>query len=396
MYQRQLLGELVDSAATYPAITLIGPRQSGKTTVARAAFPKHTYLSLEDPDIRSMASGDPRGLFRRFPGSLILDEVQRVPELTSYVQTRIDDPTDDAHFVLTGSHNLSLVEAVSQTLAGRTRVFELLPLSLAEIKNHDKRLPDLNRLMWTGGYPAIYDRGLNPTHWHRDYFRLYVERDVRSVIEVKHIDQFERFVRLCAGRVGQLLNLSSLAGETGITQPTAAAWHSALRTTFVSFTLQPHFKNFNKRLVKSAKLYFYDTGLLCYLLGIREPQMLDTHPLRGNIFENLIIAELTKLYFNKGEESPLYFWRDHRGHEVDIVQDDGVRLFPMEIKASATFHPSFISGLSRFNTLQDAQSPPSPPGPQSSKGRVYCDADTDLGAYQGYEICSWRTLGASQ
>lgn len=352
MYGRTIEAEFRKSLKKYPVITLIGPRQSGKTTLVQTAFPNFQYVSLEDPDVRLFATEDPRGFFAKYPGSLVLDEVQRIPHLTSYVQTIVDDKKDRRQFILTGSHNLLLMEAVSQSLAGRTRVFELLPLSWQELAKTEKA--DLNQLLWQGGYPRIYDQRLDPNEWHREYLRLYVERDIRSIVSITDLDRFERFIRLTAGRVGQLANFLNLANESGISQPTAQAWFSALKTTYVCFALQPHFKNFNRRIVKTPKIYFYDTGLLCYLLKIREPEQLDSHPLRGQIFENFVVVEKIKSAFNSGQEPHLYFWRDQKGHEIDLVEDRGNSLYPMEIKNSQTFHPSFVANIKYFNALQKA------------------------------------------
>jgi predicted AAA+ superfamily ATPase len=265
------------------------------------------------------------------------------------------------------------MEKVAQSLAGRTLVSKLLPFSRREIVNaappllpiarnntkeviqkskRKKREASLEEYMWTGGYPRIYDKHLNPYQWLGQYFQTYVERDVRALIQVNQLDLFDRFVRLCAGRVGQLLNLSSLANDCGISQPTARAWLGVLQASFIAFTLQPHFRNFNKRIIKSPKLYFYDTGLLCYLLKISDPKMLEEHPLRGYIFENWIIVENAKSYYHQGKEPPFYFWRDTKGHEIDLVEDLGIELYPTEIKASSTFHPHFLKNIEYWEALQ--------------------------------------------
>ncbi len=397
MYQRTLLERLRKASQSYPVITLVGPRQSGKTTLARQAFAEYAYVSLEDPDIRLIASEDPRALLKRYSGDVIFDEVQRVPELTSYLQSIVDDPANSRRFCLTGSHNLLLIEAVSQSLAGRTRVFDLLPLSVLELAKADE-LPELNTLMWRGGYPAIYQRKLDAHEWLRDYFRLYVERDLRQVTRLSNLDTFERFIRLVAGRVGQLVNFEALGNETGISQPTAKSWLSALKTSFVVFSLQPHYRNFSRRIVKTPKLYFHDTGLLCFLLGIREPEQLNIHPLRGQIFENFIVSEFIKKAHHRGESPKLYFWRDHKGHEVDIVEDRSWELFPIEIKFASTFRKQMLKGLDYFNKLREAEQAASASHPKEiahlakkTRGQVICDVDTNL-HFHDYAIESWKIL----
>lgn len=354
MYNRIILPALQEALFHYKAITITGPRQSGKTTLVRSAFPDYVYLSLEDPDLRRIAVEDPRGLLNRYQNkNIIFDEIQRAPEITSYLQGIIDDPKNNSRFILTGSHSLLLLEAVKQSLAGRTRVFELLPLSLKELAQQ-KDLT-LNELMFNGLYPRIHNDSIPSTPWLKDYFRLYVERDVREIININDLDQFERFVRLCSGRVGQIVNFSSLGNEAGITQPTASAWIGAIKSTYTCFTLAPHFNNFHKRIVKSPKLYFYDTGLLCYLLGIISPEQLEVHPLRGNIFENFVISELYKQKLNQGLDTNYYFWRDQTGNEADLVEDRGTSLYPIEIKCSSTFHPDFTKGIKYLNKLQSQE-----------------------------------------
>lgn len=382
MYQRLLHPYLVKSAQSYPVVTLLGPRQSGKSTLARQAFPNYVYVSLEDPDIRRFAAEDARGFLNTYAGQVIIDEVQRVPDLLSYIQTLVDQPGSQSQFILTGSQHFLLMERVTQSLAGRTRIFELLPLSNQELlSKNESTSKTLDETLFSGGYPRIHQNKLDPNEWLGEYFRTYVERDVRSLLKLSDLDLFERFIRLCAGRAGQLLNLSSLANDCGISQPTAQAWLSVLKASFIVYTLSPHFKNFSKRLIKSPKLYFYDTGLLCYLLRISQNNHLVSHPLRGSIFENWVITEKLKSYLHVGKEAPIYFWRDQKGHEVDVILDQGVNLYPIEIKSAATFNPDFIQGLEYFNSLQNSN--------QSDAGRCIYGGDQSF-EYKGYQIESWR------
>jgi predicted AAA+ superfamily ATPase len=381
MYKRFLEIKLQESLKKYACLVLLGPRQSGKTTLARSLQANFSYLSLEQPDLRQFALQDPRGFFQSHQGSLVLDEVQRAPELLSYLQSILDEPSNSRRFILTGSENLLLSERISQTLAGRTRIFHLLPLSHRELVENQIRPEDsLFERMIRGGYPRPFDQGLDPTEWLSQYYQTYVERDVRTLSAVGNLDLFDRFVRLLAGRTGQLLNLSSLGNDVGISQPTAGSWLSVLKASFISFTLEPHFKNFNKRIIKSPKVYFYDTGLLCYLLRISNTEQLFSHPLRGSIFENWVINEKLKAFLNNGQDAPLYFWRDAKGHEVDLVLDRGTWLEPFEIKSGSTFDPSFIENLDYFSKLQER------PG-----GELIYGGETTF-TFKNIPIRSWREL----
>jgi len=385
MYKRELSKYLEESLLSYSVLTLLGPRQSGKTTLVLNLFPEFDYRSLEDPDERAMAQEDPRGFLAGLGENVILDEFQRVPELSSYIQGIVDKPENKRKFVLTGSNGLMLVDSITQSLAGRTELFELLPLSYREIAKKDVAI-DLNDLLLRGGFPRIRKDDLNPTKWLKNYFQLYVEKDIRQIANIKNIDLFERFMRLAAGRAGQLINASSLANEVGVTAPTIQHWISALRSTYICFSLQPHHNNFNKRIVKSSKLYFYDTGLLCYLLGINEEKQLDTHPLRGNIFENFIVSEIYKNKINSAQESNLFYWRDQKGHEIDIVEDRSSFLYPMEVKLSQTFSRSFIKNLNYFNKLQLESKTELP----LIVGEViYCGEKE--GNFRGFNFLNWKT-----
>jgi len=360
MYRRDLAGELMAAAGRNPVVTLVGPRQSGKTTLVRSLFPEHAYVSLERPDERAAALEDPLDFLDRFSRPLILDEVQRAPLLLSYLQDEVDEDPSPGRFIVTGSHHLLLMEGVSQTLAGRTEILELHPLSVAELLDRPALDPDaldtldvdptgpgldLWEILWSGLYPRIWDRDLPADRWLASWIRTYVERDLREVLRVGDLDAFQRFLRLCAGQTARVLNLSQLAADTGISQPTAKQWLSALRTGFVVATAPAHHANFRKRVRKHPKLHFLDSGIVCALLGIPDPATLRTHPLRGAIFESYVFAELVKSFANRGRSAPLYFWRDAAGHEVDVVVDLGTRLVPVEIKSGKTVASDMLDAL---------------------------------------------------
>jgi len=360
MIKRTLSRKLLDSARKYPVVFITGPRQSGKTTLAQMSFPKYGYVSLEDLDKRQFALDDPRGFLATYHSNIIFDEIQRVPELLSYIQTEVDLDDTAGRFILTGSQQFLLMEKVGQTLAGRVALLHLLPFSLSELTGttpadpfrfeettRERKKPEysLEQILYQGLYPRIYDKKLAAHQWLGDYYRTYVERDVRDVLNIGNLDAFQRFVRLCAGRCGQLLNLSSLANDCGITHPTARQWISVLQSSFIVVLISPHHANFSKRLIKSPKLYFLDSGLLCYLLRIRDSEELKTHALRGAIFESFIVSEIFKSFAHIGEDPPLYFWRDRTGHEIDLIIDTGQKLIPIEIKSSRTIVADFFDGL---------------------------------------------------
>ena len=328
-------------------MTVTGPRQSGKTTLCRAVFPQHAYVSLEAPDVRSFAAQDPRAFLAQFPGGAVIDEVQRVPGLMSYLQGVIDADPVPGRWVLTGSQNLALLESVSQSLAGRTAVLHLLPLARSEVVRFAEHPASLDETLFTGGYPRILDRALDPAEWLGSYVATYVERDVRTVSNVGDLTAFQRFVQLCAGRTSQLLNYSSLASDCGVSQPTAKAWLSILEAGFVVFRLPAFHSRLRKRLVKMPKLHFHDTGLVCWLLGIRQPEHLWAHPLRGSIFETWVVSEIVKHRANQGLTGGLSFYRDRNGAEVDLIIEgpDGVSL--VEAKAAATPSRSLLAGALR-------------------------------------------------
>lgn len=351
MIQRKAAERIVRLAQSFKVIAVIGPRQSGKTTLVRAVFPHLPYVSLENPDLRNFALEDPRGFLATYDSGAVLDEVQRVPELFSYLQQIVDESPKTGRFILTGSHNFLLQQSISQSLAGRVAYQELMPFDFTEIGVDEQA--DCDDTMLTGGYPPLFDQPIARQGWFSNYIRTYIERDVRLIRGITDLLKFERFVRLCAGRIGQLLNLSALASETGIDSKTAEAWIAVLEASFVVFRLQPHHRNFNKRLVKMPKLYFVDTGLAAHLLGIHDAEALRWSPFRGALFENQTISELRKMRLHRGTTGGLYFWRDHKGLEIDVLVDNGSRLFPIEIKSGATLHPEFLKALGVWRKLSN-------------------------------------------
>ena len=372
MIPRHLAATVERAATQYPVVSVNGPRQSGKTTLLRRTFPRHRYVSLESPDERAFALEDPRGFLGRFDGPVILDEAQRAPDLFSYIQTSVDAEPAPGRFLLSGSRNFLLLRSISQSLAGRVRLACLLPFSLAELTR--RKAPAMNDLLapgarnpvpagaWTdhavrGFYPRIHDLGLDPGEWLAQYFQTYLERDVRDLTQVGDLEAFGRFVRLCAGRAGGLLNLSSLGNDCGVSHDTARRWLSVLEASFVIFLLPPYHRSFSKRLTKRAKLYFVDTGLLCWLLRIRNAEQLASHAARGAVFENLVIAEALKAGCNAGERPDLYHWRDQRGNEIDLLVETPDGPHAVEIKSGETVGSDFFRGLARWRTLTEGSAP---------------------------------------
>lgn len=355
MIPRVLAPTLKDLANQYPVVTLTGPRQSGKTTLCRTTFPFKPYVNLETPDIREFASSDPRGFLSTYETGAILDEIQRTPQLLSYLQPMVDENPEPGRFILTGSQQFEVMTTITQSLAGRTALLKLLPLSMEELNAAGITLP-LDQQILTGFYPRIYDARLNPTQALSNYIETYVERDIRQLVTVKDLALFEKFVRLCAGRVGQLLNLQSLGNDVGISHTTARNWLTLLEASYVVYLLQPWHVNISKRQIKTPKLYFYDVGLAAYLLGAEAETHISRHPLRGNLFENLVIIEALKYRYNRGRRSNLYFWRDAKGNEIDLLIESGPDVAAVEIKAGATISGDWFKGLRTFT--ERALTPP--------------------------------------
>jgi predicted AAA+ superfamily ATPase len=348
MFSRSLTPYIQQMAKKYPVVTLLGPRQSGKTTLVRSAFPHKVYVNMEDAENRALAALDPKAFMQRYPEGAIFDEVQRTPHLLSYIQVRVDELDQKGMFILTGSHQAELHSAVAQSLAGRTSILRLLPLSLSEMRNANIT-DSLETIMLKGGYPKIYKENLPISNAYSSYCQTYVERDVRQILQIKDIIQFERFIKLTASRIGQLINYASLAADVGVSAMTIKEWIAVLEATYILVRLEPYFENFGKRMIKSPKIYFTDTGLACYLLGIDTPEQLVHDPLYGNVFENWVILELMKGRYNQGIDPRFYFYRDVSGKEVDLLMQQGSSLIPIEIKSSKTFSTSFLEGLHYFH-----------------------------------------------
>jgi len=386
MIQRDLLPVLLHAAELYPVVTLTGPRQSGKTTLSRQAFPDKPYASLEPLETRAFAMEDPRGFLSQFPAGAILDEVQQAPDLLGYLQDQVDRTPTPGQFILTGSQHFGLSQAISQSLAGRTAVLHLLPPSLGELRRFPDPPKDLFHTLFVGGYPRIHDKGIPPGRWLADYLATYVQRDVRQVLNVGDLTTFTTFLRLCAGSTAQELNLSRLAADAGIAQPTAKAWLSVLETGFLGFRLPPWHANLRKRWVKAPKFHLFDTGLTCHLLGIQSPDQLRTHPLRGAVFESWVAAECLKAYHHRGRQPAAFHFREVSGREVDLILEDGPRLHLVEVKSGQTLDGGWITPL--LSLQQELAIRPGTPTIQTAL--VYGGAQAQT--RQGVQVLPWESV----
>lgn len=353
--KRTIAEEIRKRVTQYPILAVTGPRQSGKTTLLKTLFPDYEYVSLENPDHRSFAKEDPNGFLQQYANKTILDEVQRVPELFSYLQTAVDQSGQMGQYILSGSQNFHLLKHITQSLAGRVALFRLLPLDTQELEQANKLPVNYLEACIQGGYPAIYHRGLDPKDFYANYIRTYIEKDVTELINIRDINSFRTFLGLCAARAGQLLNLSALANDCNISQPTAKAWLSVLESSYLVFLLYPYHDNFNKRLVKTPKLYFYDVGLLTHLLQIREPEELAINRLKGNIFENFVISNFQKFNENRYQHLNYYFWQDHNGLEIDLLLKTANAFDVYEVKSTQTLSGSLFKNLQHFIELVEPQ-----------------------------------------
>lgn len=379
MILREIESLITEYGQQFRSLLVVGPRQTGKSTLVKKVFSNKPYVSLENPDERFLAENDPRAFLNRFPKGAILDEVQRVPLLFNYLQEIIDNSNEDGLFILTGSNNLLLQSNISQSLAGRVGIIDLLPLTFQEIEKFGKTDYSLNELIFRGSYPEIYDKNRNPTLWYPAYIRTYVERDVRLIKNIENTLLFTKFLKICAGRVGQQVNVSAISNECGIDVKTVNSWLSVLESSYVIKLLQPYYKSFNKRLVKTPKLYFYDTGLVCSLLNIKNTDELSFSHFRGSLVENYMLVELVKKIKNKGASESIYYWRDNNGVEVDILIDYGNKLLPIEIKSAQTFNNDFLSNIKKFNSYADIEN-----------GWIIYDGALEFESDNGIVVKNWK------
>lgn len=401
MIRRHITQTILKYSKQYPIIAIVGPRQSGKTTLSKALFPKYKYISLENLDLRQKASSDPRGFLSDLGPYVILDEIQRVPELFSYLQEIVDINQSPAQYILTGSSQFLLIENITQSLAGRIITFKLYPFSFTELNRyhqtdtyesiyrifHAKRKKisskNLYKLLWKGLYPRLYDKKIDSYKWYENYILTYIERDIRLLLNIKNLRIFENFLKLCASQSGQLINFANLSNSLGVSLPTVKEWISILETSGIIFILQPYFENFSKRIIKTPKIYFADTGLLCHLLSIRNVDHLISHPLLGSIFETFIISESFKRFLNIGEIPPLYFWRDQVGNEIDLIIYNGNKGFPIEIKISQSFNLDFKNKIIKWLELKNNK---------AVKGSIIYCGDHILDKQDKIAIVPWYTL----
>jgi predicted AAA+ superfamily ATPase len=380
--QRELAPVIKAQQSKFPVLAITGPRQSGKTTLLKELFSDYKYLSLENPDTRAFASEDPVGFLNQYSSRVIFDEVQRVPSLFSYIQARVDESGQMGQFILSGSQNFHLLTSITQTLAGRVALFKLLPLDFKELNSNGLLEADYLSAAFKGFYPAIFDRDINPVVFYANYIQTYLEKDVIELLNIRDMRQFRTFLSLCAGRAGQLLNISALANECDIAQPTAKAWLSILESSYIIFRLQPYHQNFNKRLVKAPKLYFYDTGLLCHLLGVRSADELAGNRLKGNIFENMVLAEYQKKNHHLYLHQECFFWQDSNGHEVDMLMKNSNGFDIYEVKATQTVTSALFKELDRFADLVSPE--------EVNKTLIY--GGTENQQRSKHRVLSWRDI----
>ncbi len=383
MIKRKLQNELQILITEYPVVTILGPRQAGKTTLAKESLKNYEYSNLEEPSVRSFATSDPKAYLDQFKKNVIIDEIQRVPELLSYIQVIVDEKKINGQFVLTGSHQLKLQEAVSQSLAGRTAILNLLPLSIQELNDVKISFDSFEEYCLNGFLPRIYDQNSRSSVVYSNYYQTYVERDVKLLINIKDLSLFEKFMKLLAGRAGRIMDFRSFSNDIGVDAKTIKNWLSILEASFIVFKLPPYFENFGKRVIKSPKYYFSDVGLLCFLLGIENKNQVSRDPLVGNIFENLVVVELLKERFNRGKTSNLYFFRDSNGVEVDIILQNGRSLIPIEIKSSSTFHTKFVNNIKKIQSLSDS----------FEQGKIIYTGDF-LPSSKEYQVINFKNISA--
>ena len=381
MIARDLTPFIKKAMKGFPVVTITGPRQSGKTTLAKHLVAS-SYVNLEAIDKRDFANTDPRGFLEdNHKRPLIIDEAQYAPKLFSYVQAEVDHTGKKGQFILTGSQNFELNAHISQSLAGRTALYTLLPLSINELRNAKKLSAKMEDVFFKGGYPRVFQKNVDRNTWLSAYVRTYIERDVRQLVNVQRIELFNRFIKLCAARIGQMVNANAISNELGVDVKTVQSWLSVLEASYIIFLLRPHHKNFGKRLVKTPKLYFHDTALATFLLGVESSAQLINHPLKGELFENLMVSELMKQRWHAGKEPNLFFWRDNTGNEIDVLQEDGTKINLFEIKSSKTYSPSFAKGLKYYDTIATTK---------TRKSVVY--AGTDVQQRDGISLVNWRKL----
>ncbi len=378
MIQRQAVNEIIRLANQFKVMVITGPRQSGKTTLVKSVFTHKPYVSLENPDVRSFAVTDPRGFLGNYPHGAILDEVQRTPELFSYLQEIIDDSPEKSQFILTGSNNFLLQQSIAQSLAGRAAYFQLLPFTYSEIKDNYS-IPDDDELIIKGFYPPVYDQQINSSDWSKNYISTYVEKDVRQVKNISDLLLFEQFLSLLAGRCGQELNLSSLSVEVGADAKTIQSWIGILVSSYIIFPLKPYYRNFNKTIVKRPKIYFYDTSVVCSLLRIKEPEQLKLHPLRGALFENMVVSDILKTRIHSGLSSDLFYWREKSGYEIDLIIEQQNEPLAIEIKSGKTLNSDFFRNMTHFRSVTG-----------TNKSVLLYSGDESLTRSDGTTISNWK------